>query len=462
MAAKNKLRDEIDKIPEAKTQAPKNKDKIQKAVDTLKEEYGLDVEPRKNTRFKIDRATEYLNNNYSFRYNLFVEKPEFKIKNSDGEFRFVDPRGFANIRTKMKKELNCNYAKDDVEELILTDELSGDYNPIKEYIFSLPNWDGVDRFNDFLKQIQLENQEQDQLRLVKHFKMWFVAMVASLVEDHVINEMALIFTGKQGRGKTRFFTSLIPKELRLRYYYSGGFNPHDKDQREMLGTKILINLDEMATLTRTDIESIKSAMSERYIILRRAFGRQELQLFRRASFCGSNNDEKFLTDQTGNRRWLPFAIHDIDVKEDFDIGLLYAQALKMYKDKDIKLWLDKQEIDESEEYNEGFRFVPMEEELILATYRKPDKEELAMGLGVEYLTTSEILHFIASKDDYKKMNVNDTSLKRMGKALRSLGFEKRPKYFPDLETPRNVWCIKKLESGELAKINDQHKDESII
>ena len=134
----------------------------------------------------------------------------------------------------------------------------------------------------------------------------------------------------------------------------------------------------------------------------------------------------------------------------------------MYKDKDIKLWLDKQEIDDSEVYNEGFRFVPMEEELILATYRKPDKEELVTKVGVEYLTTTEILHSIASKDDYKKMNVNDTSLKRMGKALRSLGFEKCPKYFPDLEAPRNVWCIKKLTWDYLEKAQNKQNDESII
>jgi predicted P-loop ATPase len=244
--------------------------------------------------------------------------------------------------------------------------------------------------------------------------------------------------------------------------YSGSFNPHDKDQREYLGSKILINLDEMATLTRTDIETLKSAMSERYVVLRRAYGRAPIHLFRRASFCGSNNDDAFLTDQTGNRRWLPFAIHDIDINEEFDIGLLYAQALKMCKNKDVKLWLDKQDIAEFEERNEEFRFVPMEEQLILAHFCQPTKEEILLGSGVEFYQTSELLHKIASMEEYKKMNVNDTSLKRMGKALKALGFSKKGKRFPEPVGVRDVWIVKRINWSEVKEPEPASGDKDLF
>lgn len=438
---KKKLREELDKIPEKKIE-PEQEEKRSK----------------KNSLIKI---MNYLNENYDFRYNSFTAKPEFRAKVSGNGFVMFNERDFDNLYNKVEIDFGVQIARQRFESLVGSDQVSQDYEPIKEFIGNLPAWDGEDRFPLFLQQVQLKDDERYRPGLIKYFSMWFVAMVASLVDDHAINEMAIVFTSKQGRGKTRFFTSLIPKELRLMYLYTGSFDPHNKDQQEMLGTKILINLDEMAVLTRTDIESLKTAMSTRYIVLRRAFGRAPIHLFRRASFCGSHNDDKFLTDQTGNRRWLPFAIHDIDVNEEFDIKLLYAQALAMWKNG-YRIWLNKQEIDEFEEYNEQFRFVPMEEELLLACYRKPDKEELATGTGVEYVTTSEIIHAIASKDEYRKMNVNDTSLKRMGKALKALGFVKTAKRYPDCKFPKSVWCVKKLAWDDLAKLNDGKRDENII
>ena len=439
--SKKKLREELDKIPEKKIK-PEKEEKRSK----------------KNNLIKI---MNYLNENYDFRYNLFAAKPEYRSKVSGNGFVFFNERDFDNLYNEVELGLGVTIPDGRVKSLIGSDKVSPDYDPIREFLFKLPVWDEVDRFPLFLQQVQLKDDKRYRPGLIKYFTMWFVAMVASLVDDYAINEMAIVFTGKQGRGKTRFFTSLVPKELRLMYMYNGSFNPHDKDHLEMIGTKILINLDEMSTLTRTDVETLKSTMSYRYIVLRRAFGRGNIHLFRRASFCGSHNDDKFLTDQTGNRRWLPFAIHDITIDEDFDIKLLYAQALALWK-SGYRIWMNKEEIDDFEEYNEQFRFVPMEEELLLACYRKPDKEELATGMGVEYLSTSEIIHAIASKEEYRKMNVNDTSLKRMGKALKALGFVKTVKRYHDVAYPKSVWCIKKLKWEESLKLNNANTDENII
>ena len=442
MPNKNQAREKIDDVP-AKILKPEQQES-------------------KTKKNKLINVLNYLTDKYEFRYNLFAAKPEFRAKISNNGFVIFNERNFDNIFNEVKIDLGVSLPRNDLESLIGSNKLSEDYEPIKDFIFKLPKWDGKDRFTDFLKQIQLEEDEHYRPWLVRYFTRWFVAMVASLIDDYIINELALVFVGKQGRGKTRFFNSLVPKELRLMYLYNGSFNPHDKDMKEMLGTKILINLDEMATLTRTDIETLKSAMSERYVVLRRAYGRAPIHLYRRASFCGSHNDLKFLTDQTGNRRWLPFLIHDIDVDEEFDIKLLYAQALEMWRNKSVKIWLDKQEIDDLEIYLEQFRRVPMEEELVLANYRQPDIEELATGSGVEYYQTSELLHKLASQDEYKKMNVNDTSLNRLGKALKALGFVKVSKRFPGLKNPKEVWAVKKIVWRDVEDIHPASGDKELF
>lgn len=416
-----------------------------------------ETEPKKNKKNKLIDLMNYLNTNYDFRYNLFAAKPEVKSK-KDSEFNFLDEREFDNLKIETKIQASIDITDNDFRSLIGSKVISEDYDPIKKYIFALPKWDGVERFVPFLQKVQLKD-ETERAYLIKYFQKWFVAMVASLVYDSVINDTCFVFSGKQGRGKTRFYEALVPKELRLLYTFTGNFNPRDKDHLEMLGTKIQINIDEMATLTRTDSETLKTTMSMKYVVLRRAFGRAPIHLFRKASFCGSINEDEFLTDQTGNRRWLPFAIHDIDLTEDFDIGLLYAQALAMYKDG-FNIYFDRNEIAELEQHNEKYRRVTMEEEMLLTNYRVPTKLELETN-SFKCLTTTDITNKMASSDTYKKINVNDTMLKRMGRSLIKLGFQSINRRLPGRNYPVRVWLVRELEYGEADKFKSGHYLEEL-
>ena len=99
----------------------------------------------------------------------------------------------------------------------------------------------------------------------------------------------------------------------------------------MLATKLIINLDEMSTLNRNSIESIKHAITSASVSLRKAYDKAELTAKRRASFCGSINRQEFLTDITGNRRFLIVSAKMITLNSDLDVSRLYAQALSLYK-----------------------------------------------------------------------------------------------------------------------------------
>ena len=434
------------------------KDEIEQKLDKIKEEYGIEVEPVKTNKYKIKKTMYYLNSKYDFRYNLFAKRPEIKAK-ADKDFQYFEERDIDNLSVELELDGGISMAQNKLLSLIGSQNMSKDYDPILEFIKALPKWDGIDRFPQFLTQIQLKDEAGNREYLIKFFKKWFVTLVASLVSNgDVINEQAIVFSGDEGRGKTRFFVNLIPKELRLKYFYSGLFNPKDKDHYEYLATKILIFLDEMATITRTDEYTLKQTMSERQVTLRRAYGRGNVYLHRKASFAGAINDDKFLLDHGANRRWLPFHVYKIDVDNDFDVKLLYSQALAMFKDG-FNLWYDVSEIEELKVRNDQFRRKSPEEELIMLHWSIPTKNDLEECKYLQYLTPTDVMYELSSKDQYRKMNTNDSVLKRIGRTMQSLGFPTTKKRLHNYANPRDCYIMMPIDSSsvESAKKADTDK-----
>ena len=406
-------------------------------------------QPRSKTN-KLIAVRDYLNKQYEFRYNIFASKPEYRhLRDANSRFVFFDERAYHNIITDIKMDAGIDIADNDFRALTGSDKLSAEFNPIQDYIFSLPKWDGKPRFFEFLQQVQLIDEDYRE-HLIMTFRKWFIMMVASLIDDYIINDTILVLSGKQGRGKTRFLESLVPSELSFNYLYVGTFDPHDKDHLEMIGTKMLIVLDEMETLTRTEQGTLKSTISKRNAELRRAYAHAKTNLIRRSSFAGSINYDEFLTDTTGNRRWLPFAIHNIDVNTDYNIGLLYAEALHEFKNG-FRTYFDRAEIIELEKVNERFRRPSPEEELVIVNYSIPSKDEVESG-NVKYMTSSDIMHDLATMDQYRKMNTNDTVSVRIGRVMSRLGFRQVNRRIGGRDYSIKVWEVRKLDTDESNKI----------
>lgn len=457
--SKDKLKEFADS-PEVTVDPQKDKvrkkDKVEELLEQFKDLTGLEVEPVKTSKYKLKKTMMYLEAKFDFRFNLFAKKPEVKLKN-ETEWEFFEERDIDNLYNELELEAGISLAHNKLLSLIGSKYVSEDYDPILEYINALPKWDGQDRFPEFLRQIQLKDEQGNRDFLYKYFTKWFVNMVASLLTPDIINEQAIVFTGEEGRGKTRFFANLIPKELRLKYFYSALFNPKDKDHYEYLATKILIFLDEMATITRTDEYTLKQTMSERQITLRRAYGRGAIYLHRRASFAGAINDDKFLLDQGANRRWLPFHIHKIDVDYDFDIRLLYSQAVAMFKDN-FNLFYDVDEIDELKKRNDEFRRKSPEEELIMLHWSVPTKQDLDECTFLQYLTPTDVMYELSSNDQYKKMNTNDSVLKRIGRTLQSLNFPTTKRRLNNYANPRDCYIMMPVDSSAVERAKKGEKE----
>ena len=229
------------------------------------------------------------------------------------------------------------------------------------------------------------------------FKKWFVTMVASWLKDEVVNHQVLVLIGRQGIFKTTWLEHLIPPHLRAYCCKLANATQLSKDDRLRIAEFGLINMDELDAMTPRELNAMKSVITSTDVNERAAYGYTKERRVRLASFCASSNKREFLTDMTGNRRWLPFEVDSIQnpFHTTLPYDLMYAEALYLI-DNDFNYWFDLEEIDTLELHNEVFRAQDSEEQLLPILFDIP-----AEGKG-EFMTTAQISERLVSYGNIKK------------------------------------------------------------
>lgn len=436
--------EEFKQLPETEAKQSK-KDKIKELVATIKDEYGIDVELSKNIKYKLEKVIDYINSKYEFRYNNINTDTEYRPIDSK-EWLYFDDRDYRDVFLEVKMN-NMSIADQDFKSMVYGSKISKQYNPFKEFFSGLPRWDNqTDHIKFFLQQVQLKD-ESLRSYFVEGFKKWFVALVCSLVEDlpspFLINQTCLVLVGGQGKYKTTFLKKIIPQHLQLKYFYGSSFNFHNKDHEKYLAYKIIINLDEMAALNKTDIESAKSRITQDQVVVRLPYAKADIHLKRRASFTATQNNTEFLRDETGSRRWFVVEIDNICIDESFDVSKMYAQGLHLYREG-YRYWFDREDMNAVEHQNEKFQLKNFEEEYLLKHYEVPDSEDYKYKGRVEYLSASDIADELAER--YKKININNTVIKNIGAVLKKNGFEKVSVRRDEKPHPIKLWAVRKFDN----------------
>lgn len=302
------------------------------------------------------------------------------------------------------------------------------WNPFEEYFNSLPEWDGT---TDYIARVaemvsirsevgltpypspKGEGSCSNSLTFTNCFRKWFVAMVAALLDERVVNNTILVFVGKQGIYKTTFFNNLLPPELQKYFFTKTNSDRMTKDDKLSLAEFALICLEEIDSLKSSELNQLKALVTTKTISERAAYERFKEGRRHIASFCGTGNNIRFLTDSTGNRRWLPFEIINIDEPkpEKYHYDGLYSQALALWK-SGFRYWFNQEEINALVGHVSNFEVTSTEEELLLTYFRKPLPNEQCL-----YLTCSNIVEKI---NIYTKKPLSPI---QVGRALRKHEFE---------------------------------------
>ena len=249
------------------------------------------------------------------------------------------------------------------------------------------------------------------------FKKWFVAMVASWMKDEVVNHTVLVLVGRQGIFKTTWLDRLIPPALRAyssKLPLSGQIS---KDDRLRLCENAMLNIDELDAICGREMNIVKSLLTSTDVNERAAYGRLKERRVRLASFCASTNNREFLTDITGNRRWLPFEVESIEnpFYALIPYERMYAQAKALVEEGTYSYWFDMEEIEVLDKHNENFRAQENEEQLLPILFDVP-----AEGKG-KFMTTAEISERLITYGNIKK----PMSLSKLGTLLGRANFKSK-------------------------------------
>lgn len=352
----------------------------------------------------FDITESYLSERYDFRYNEIALELEFKPKKGT-QFKPINENG-------LYIELNKKGIKISINNLlaILRSEYVQNFNPIKDYFRGLPIWDGQLHIQKLATYVSTFDKKQFEY----HFVKWCVRTVKCVFEDGYFNKQAFIIVQKsQSSGKTTFCRFMCPPALSN---YIAEDLSNDKDARILLAKNFLINLDELAVLSKKEINQLKSYFSKTVINERLPYDRKNSILPRVCSFIGSTNMSSFLSDETGSVRWLCFELTapiNFAYKTDIDINKVWAQAYAL-ANSDFDAELSFKDIQENEKRNSKYTTLSAEHEIISKYFRIPGPENIS---NQQFMTSSDIMHCLSIK--YQRLNHIS-----IGKAMTSLGYEK--------------------------------------
>ena len=350
----------------------------------------------------------------------------------------ISDRIVNTLWSQMSSVLRVNIQ--DVYRVIESDYVPA-FNPFVEYLESLPEWHEGD--HDYIADLaatvkikgeqehieapeadsslftlpsSLPSQEADfsLFTFPYSLKKWLVGMVAGWISEDVVNNVILVFIGEQGAYKTTWFNYLLPPQLKQYFYTKTNANRMTRDDLLTLAQYGLVCCEELDTMRPAELNQLKAAVTMPSIDERAAYAHFHEHRKHIASFCGTGNNVSFLSDPTGNRRWLPFEVESIVSPRDhpFCYEGIYSQALALYK-SGFTFWFTKEEIQEQNRHNRKFETPRLEHELVDLYFRRPLEHENSM-----FMTSSRVLQIIGSGITQK------LSATRIGMAFSELGFQR--------------------------------------
>ena len=292
-----------------------------------------------------------------------------------------------------------------------------EYDPFRFYLSRLPPWneDHPDYIMELSLSVNVKGDSDEQILFYEYLRKWLVAMVAGWVDDTVVNNVMLVLIGEQGSYKTTWFNYLLPPELKTYFYTKTNANRMTKDDLLTLSQYGLICCEELDTMRPAELNQLKAAMTMPAVDERAAYARYHEHRKHIASFCGTGNNVQFLSDSTGNRRWLPFEIVSIESPRSspFNYEGIYSQAYALYR-QGFQYWFSPDEIRHLARHNEHYESPCTERELVFWFFRKP-----AEGEQGEFMPVGLAMQIVSGQISGK------ISKEQMGHAFIALGFERK-------------------------------------
>ena len=215
---------------------------------------------------------------------------------------------------------------------------------VREYLDRL-KWDGKSRLADWLSSYLGCSRWTSDGRDIQAYlravgRCWVISAVARVYRPGCKVDTVLILEGPQGHGKSTAIARLCSNPA---WFADEIGDLGSKDAAQSLPGKWLIEMAELDHISRAEIERIKAFVSRSVDHYRPSYGRTAQDFARGCVFFGTTNEDAYLRDSTGNRRFWPAKVGQIflDLIEQ-DRDQLWAEAVHLFRAGE-RWWLTKDE-----------------------------------------------------------------------------------------------------------------------
>lgn len=201
------------------------------------------------------------------------------------------------------------------------------FHPIKDYLSSL-EWDGIQRIDKLL--IEYFGAD-DNIYSKEAIRKMLVAAVARVFKPGCKFDLVLTLIGDQGTKKSSFI-----KKLGKEWFSDTFMTVQGKEALEQIQGAWLIEMAELAGLRKAEVEPIKHFISKQEDSFRPAYARTSETFKRQCVFFGTTNKKDFLTDPSGNRRFMPIDVQKHKVSKnvwtdlDSEIDQIWSEAVALF------------------------------------------------------------------------------------------------------------------------------------
>lgn len=325
----------------------------------------------------------------------------------------------------LAQQFNLRVKASHVIEAVSVVAHDNSFHPVRNYLHGL-EWDRVPRLSSWLTDIMgVEPTDYSS----KVGKRWMISAVGRVMSPGCKADSVMILEGAQGAGKSTAMSILGGQ-----WFMDTPFTLGDKDAFQAIRGKWIIELGELDSFNKAESTKAKQFFSASIDTYRESYGRRTMDVPRQCVFVGTTNQDEYLKDATGNRRYWPVACTKVELEQLRQVrDQLWAEAMFCYLAGDI-WWVVRDEAPLFAEAQEE-RFVVDEWEGPILTWL----EESQIG---ETATGSEILTG-ALKLDYGHWGKPEQM--RVGAIMHRLGWRKRR--LPALaKSGVRPWAYKKPET----------------
>lgn len=316
----------------------------------------------------------------------------------------------ARLRDWFGSVYRFNPSEGEVVHALIVAAQNRRFHPVRDYLNSL-EWDGVNRLDYWISDALCAVGDPRYLAAVG--RKFMIGAVARVMHPGCKMDNVLILEGTQGLKKSTAIKTLFGD-----WFSDSPIVLGDKDAYQNIQGVWGLELAELDSLNKAESTTAKSFFSQVCDRYRPSYGRMAQNFERQCVVIGTTNQEEYLKDYTGNRRYWP--VHCTSVNIDYLAELrdvLFAEALHLYKQKTI-WWCDEsdQQLFEDEQ-NKRLQ-------IDLWHYKI---EDYLRSITCDFVTADDVISGAIKKDSSHTTKADQA---RLGPIMRAIGWNKKRRMIP--------------------------------